>query len=403
MPVFSTEDLYQLQDAQRALLQPVSQSLQPWADDVCSTVRRLVGTKHVYYYEPDRNAGGPADVPIRLRPSHTPTPSNRRVRTPTSQTDDPPGLLVYCPSAGDTLRDGIRRHFRGFKNGFMQFREAYPTLQHRLVRSAGTGAFHDAPLHDWAQRDSLQIYQEVFRPLGVDRKVALSTPLPIGEALLIAGFSELDAPEYNGRRHRLLQMLVPAYEASLRFRHRLSHVCTGLARVLDEMPVPLLVFDADAKERHRNAALKRLLSRTGDDEAIVRAAQHLARGLRPTAASDALPPAQCTVTLASGTYTLRGHHDNAALADVSILVSVDRASALPSPPAVANASALTPRESEVAVLLAEGLSDQKITDQLHISIYTVRRHVSRVLRKLNLSSRAGVALALLDLFNGKMR
>lgn len=279
----------------------------------------------------------------------------------------------------------------------MQFREAYPTLQHRLVRSAGTGAFHDAPLHDWAQRESLQIYQEVFRPLGVERKIALSTPLPIGEALLIAGFEEADMPAYNGRRHRLLQLLVPAYEASLRFRHRLSHVCTGLARVLDELPVPLLVFDADARERHRNAALRNLLSRAAAGEAIVRAAQQLAQGLRPNAVSDTLPPAQRTVTLPSGTFTLRGHHDNAALPDVSILISVDRASALPAPRTITATSDLTPREAEVAVLLAEGLSDQQIADDLCISVYTVRRHVSQVLRKLHLASRAGVALALLSL------
>jgi len=395
MPAFSSRDVHRLQDAQRALLRPVSETLQPWADGVCAIVRQLVHTDHVYYYEPSQTPSGAPHRPLHLPRAHRPAPPEKPSGSPTAETRSESGLRIYCPSAGDALREGIRRHFRGFEQGFMQFREAYPTLQHRLVRSAGTGAFHDAPLHDWAQRESLQIYQEVFRPLSVDRKVALSTPLPVGEALLIAGFKEADMPAYNGRRHRLLQMLVPAYEASLRFRHRLSHVCTGLARVLDELPVPLLVFDADARERHRNAALRSLLSRAADGEAIVRAAQQLAEGLRPHAVPDALPPAQCTVTLPSGTFTLRGHHDNAALPDISILISVDRASALPAPRAVTAASDLTPREAEVAVLLAKGLSDQQIADDLCISVYTVRRHVSQVLRKLDLPSRAGVALALL--------
>ncbi len=53
---------------------------------------------------------------------------------------------------------------------------------------------------------------------------------------------------------------------------------------------------------------------------------------------------------------------------------------------------LTQRESEIATLVARGLSNQQIADQLFISEGTVRTHMSRVLSKLGYSNRVEVAL-----------
>ena len=433
-----------------------------WADTICSSTRELLGIDHVYFYEPcisahpsrlslsaaqpprfdsGENGTGHAppipSAPENLRRSQprrranlsssgdgeaSSVPDDRSIQVrstvlPTHlhssmRGDENPGatgdvarsaalsspLRIHSPSAGDALTNGIQHHFEGFRNGFMQFRESYPTLQHRLVRSAGTGAFHDAPLHDWSQQESLDIYQEVFRPLGIDRKIAISTPLPRGEAMLISGYAHTDAPAYNGRRHRLLQLLVPAFETSIQFRHRLSRVPFELATVVDTLPVPLLIFDADAREQHRNHAFRQVLGGTGDADAIARAAQQLAHGLRPSSASDDLPPAQQTIRLASGMFTLRGHlGDASAHQDPVILVSIDRASALPAPETLTARSDLTPREAEVAALMARGRTDQEIADDLVISVHTARRHASSVLQKLDLPSRAGVALALLSL------
>jgi two-component system nitrate/nitrite response regulator NarL len=49
--------------------------------------------------------------------------------------------------------------------------------------------------------------------------------------------------------------------------------------------------------------------------------------------------------------------------------------------------ALTPRESEVLDLLAEGLPNKTIARRLTISEYTVKFHVNAILTKLNASSR----------------
>jgi two-component system response regulator NreC len=49
--------------------------------------------------------------------------------------------------------------------------------------------------------------------------------------------------------------------------------------------------------------------------------------------------------------------------------------------------ALTPREQEVLILIAEGLSNPEIAERLVISVKTVDRHRENIMRKLNLHSR----------------
>jgi two-component system response regulator NreC len=48
---------------------------------------------------------------------------------------------------------------------------------------------------------------------------------------------------------------------------------------------------------------------------------------------------------------------------------------------------LTPREREVLILIAEGLSNGEIADKLVISIKTVDRHRENIMRKLNMHNR----------------
>jgi len=54
---------------------------------------------------------------------------------------------------------------------------------------------------------------------------------------------------------------------------------------------------------------------------------------------------------------------------------------------------LTPREREVAVLIAEGLTNAELARRLYISPRTAAVHVSSILRKLGVSSRTDVAQA----------
>lgn len=55
---------------------------------------------------------------------------------------------------------------------------------------------------------------------------------------------------------------------------------------------------------------------------------------------------------------------------------------------------LSPREHEIALLVAEGKSNQQIAEQLFLSVRTVETHLSRVFAKIGVSSRVGVATAM---------
>jgi DNA-binding NarL/FixJ family response regulator len=52
---------------------------------------------------------------------------------------------------------------------------------------------------------------------------------------------------------------------------------------------------------------------------------------------------------------------------------------------------LTPREREVVVLVARGLTNRQVSIELSISERTAANHVAKILRKLGLRSRAQIA------------
>lgn len=54
-------------------------------------------------------------------------------------------------------------------------------------------------------------------------------------------------------------------------------------------------------------------------------------------------------------------------------------------------SSLTPRELEIAGLVAEGMSNKEIAQGLHIGPTTVKNHVHNILDKLNVRRRAAIA------------
>jgi two-component system response regulator DevR len=52
---------------------------------------------------------------------------------------------------------------------------------------------------------------------------------------------------------------------------------------------------------------------------------------------------------------------------------------------------LTPKEKEVFALVLKRRTNPEIADELYISLYTVKNHVSSILRKLGLKSRREIS------------
>ena len=66
---------------------------------------------------------------------------------------------------------------------------------------------------------------------------------------------------------------------------------------------------------------------------------------------------------------------------------------------VSSAPTLTPRESDVLLLLAGGRSNKQIARELHLSVSTVKKHVHSLFRKLHLERRSQ-ARGILDEYPG---
>jgi DNA-binding CsgD family transcriptional regulator len=59
-------------------------------------------------------------------------------------------------------------------------------------------------------------------------------------------------------------------------------------------------------------------------------------------------------------------------------------------------SSLSPREEEVALLVAEGLSNREISDRLQLSEHTIKNYLFRMFEKLGVNTRVELALYSLE-------
>ena len=61
------------------------------------------------------------------------------------------------------------------------------------------------------------------------------------------------------------------------------------------------------------------------------------------------------------------------------------------------ANPLTPRETEVVIHIASGKTNRQIAQRLHLSLSTVKRHLERILSKLEVSDRTQAAVKAVEL------
>ncbi|MFD3917694.1 response regulator [Streptomyces sp. NPDC058595] len=75
-----------------------------------------------------------------------------------------------------------------------------------------------------------------------------------------------------------------------------------------------------------------------------------------------------------------------------LITEFSRLAESPRPPALAQMGELTERETEVLVLIAQGLSNAEIASHLVVAESTIKTHVSRILVKLGLRDRTQAAV-----------
>ncbi|HEV3365392.1 MAG TPA: LuxR C-terminal-related transcriptional regulator [Acidimicrobiia bacterium] len=152
--------------------------------------------------------------------------------------------------------------------------------------------------------------------------------------------------------------------------------------------------------------LNDLAGDAADDEVIVRAFAHHATALRARDAvglgmaagrfeslgADLL--AAEAWTEASAVYRKQGHVDGAAAATTRAQTTLDRCEGARTPalvPQAVLAPTLTPRQRDVAALVAGGLSNREVAGKLYVSLRTVENHLYQVYAKLGVSDRKDLA------------
>ncbi|MGZ8412047.1 MAG: helix-turn-helix transcriptional regulator [Gemmatirosa sp.] len=234
--------------------------------------------------------------------------------------------------------------------------------------------------------------------------MALTPTLPDGgEVFLTVGHErKTGARDLEAARLPVLGMLLPALRTGFHTLRTLAARQHALAATLDAVPEALMVVGPDGRDRHRNAALRRRLAEEPERERVAATMLALATELRTMAMRGALRAATRAALPTAGVahgerrlatplarYVLRAAYGAEAVwgAPGTVLVSLDLDTPPPASPAMGPLAALTPREAEVARLLARRATNTEVATALGVSPHTARHHAQRVLEKLGLRSR----------------
>jgi DNA-binding CsgD family transcriptional regulator/GAF domain-containing protein len=243
----------------------------------------------------------------------------------------------------------------------------------------------DMSLDDWRRTTVYEraahvhrFAQVVIAPIVIDGAVQGTVNVGDADDQRRVTQAEMDSVE------RLARELALAL-GELRRRESLRRSGQEAWEALDAVPVALAVTRAGERPR-LNAAGRELLGAGEEAEAAV-------YELLSRPQDEASFTRELTVAAGSGeerrlrgfTRPMRGEAD----AWITTIEPVDRA------PADANLPGLTPREREVAALVADDLSDAEIAAAIGISPHTVRQHLKQVYRKLGVRTRVGLTRRLL--------
>ena len=167
--------------------------------------------------------------------------------------------------------------------------------------------------------------------------------------------------------------------------------------MLDAMPNAVLLYDTTGALQHANPAAVRLVGEGATAERLRAEAQRVAWALGATLGRTAAVSPERDVRAAGGDFRLRGSLAPEWMLGPSrgVLVTVERATRQPlSDAELRERHHLTPREIEVARLVAQGLSNEELAERLQVSFFTARNHVERLLSKLGAGSRSRVGAML---------
>ena len=257
-------------------------------------------------------------------------------------------------------------------------------------------------LFDADQIRRTAFYNEVVLPHGLAAPVVMMKETGVGAlpSALSVYFADERAARRHVKRHKdLLRILYPAYCAGLATYIAYRQNYAALTSLAEDAGIGVLLFDARGLLQRENAFFKQLMSGDPDRDRVRAEAARAVRALLslPTrgVGANATRRTRSELRSAVGLYRISATffelpwHDS-----IQAVALVDRVDARVDARELATRFSLTQREIEIALLLRNGLSSRQISSALGISINTVRRHVERVMLKLDVHTRTAAAAKL---------
>jgi DNA-binding CsgD family transcriptional regulator len=371
--VISAADAGRLRNAIQLLLMPLSyRHVTQWCADVEQVVRELLRADHSLFVLPQREA--------LLACSQT---------------------LAAC----DLAR--LHSQFSGFVPG--RARCADPALDRLYAQGSAAGLEVHGDMLDRRDLGGAMprdcFIADTMRTSGAREHVGLRVALPLGEAELGFGYATSGSHRHKPRtRQALLELLLPAFRAGVSEFARVQWWPCELGRKLQELGAAALVTNEAGHEMYRTRPLIEMLRGTDGGE-LIAAVQQLTRELGVRAPSPVagnplgIRETAAPTCVVAGAYRLRG-----ALVRLGpgrdatgVILAESLHPEFATADELARFARLTPREAEVALLLARGLSALDTAAKLGVSPHTVRTHAMRIFRKLNLHSRLALTARLAEI------
>jgi len=318
------------------------------------------------------------------------------------------GLNLICP-------DGSPAHFAAFagldEEDKARFRSpeglklSAPWLATLPVNTAFSA------FHFWCERDFERsaFYNEVVRP--ADGYYGAGAIQSVAEGALVFSLCRPRmASDFDSAEVRMLQALLPHIVMAVELNLRLRSATEGqasLLRLVDRLDTALILADASGTPLHANSRAVRLAGEAdglGLNGALTGANMEATRTLRAAIADVGTDPRGKTRRLALErpsrrpplqltllpVWRLDARVPGAGAASVAIFITEPEARKVINREMVADAFSLTRRESEVAILLAEGSELASIADALGVRPAAVRQYLKRVYGKTGVHSQAAL-------------
>jgi DNA-binding CsgD family transcriptional regulator len=249
------------------------------------------------------------------------------------------------------------------------------------------------------------LYQEAMEPSRMLHVHGMAHASGSGETHVVAMSSREDRWRFGSDTPDVARLLLPALRAGCGILARSGMPPDDPRRPAGSLPDATAVFDHDGKRLlDASSALARIADATGAGELLVDAIRGTARAVAASERTRPEPDIRSSRTsirrlrLPSADVEIiatRLGTAHASAADVVLVTVHCTAAWLPSRAKLVERFGLTPREADVALLLARGLTRALIAERLGLSAHTVRHHTEGVFRKLAVNTRSAVAVALL--------